>query len=119
MIFNPNATHYSSYFAVKAKIELDNKLDKRVNFQPDLDSVRSDFCQMLRWYGVLEVGKFLTACAPEILMEVQFASDKALRKFLQSKQKVETVIKEIMNVRFRAVNPQASENTLNAIASML
>ena len=115
MIFNPNATHYSSYFAVKAKIELDNKLGKPVNFQPDLDPVRSDFCQMLRWYGVLEVGKFLTA--PEILMEVQFASDKSLQKFLQSKRKVETAIKEIMTVRFRAANPQASKNTLNATIS--
>ena len=34
--------------------------------------------------------------APDTLVEVQFASDKALKKFLQSKRKVETAMAEIM-----------------------
>ncbi len=52
------------------------------------------------------MGKLRTV--PDTLMEVQFASDKALKKFLQSQQKIETGMAEVMTTRLRADKLQAS-----------
>ena len=111
--FNPNATYYGSHFAFKATIKLMGAMNEPSNgnpldFQLDFNPVRSDICQMLEWYGVVHVGKFLAS--PEVFMEVHFASDTALRMFLHSKEKVETALKEIMMARFRPINLQASDS---------
>ena len=112
VIFYPNTTYYRSHFALKTIIQLLSEQDEPSshNFQLDFGSVWSDICQMLRWYGAHQVGRLWAA--PDTLIEVRFASDKALKKFLQSKQKVETAMAEIMTERFQATKPQASKTTL-------
>ena len=102
VVFNPNTTHYSSYFALKAAIWLEDKQDKTFDYSSFDFPIWFEICQMLRWYGVHQVGK--RWAIPEILMELQFDSDKALKKFLQSKRKVETAMKEIMMKRLQALN---------------
>ena len=108
VLFHPNTTHYRSHFALKTIIQLvsEQEAPSSRNFQLDFGPVWSDICQMLRWYGANQVGKLWAA--PDTLMEVQFTSDKALKKFLQSKRKVETAMAEIMTERLRATKPQAS-----------
>ena len=107
VLFHPNTTYYRSHFALKTIIQLVSEQDEPPsrNFQLDFGLVWSDICQMLRWYGANQVGKLWAA--PDTLMEVQFTSDKALKKFLQSKQKVETAMAEMMTERLRATKPQA------------
>jgi hypothetical protein len=107
VFFNPNTTYYRSHFALKTIIQLVSEEEEPPgrSFQLDFNPVWSDICQMLRWYGANQVGKLRTA--PDTLMEVQFTSDKALKKFLQSKRKVETAMAEIMTERLRATKPQA------------
>ena len=108
--FYPNTTYYKSHFALKTIIQLVSEQDEppRHSFRLDFGPVWSDICEMLRWYGANQVGGL--RAAPDTLIEVRFASDKALKKFLQSKRKVETAMAEIMTERFRATKPQASKN---------
>ncbi len=108
VFFNPNTTYYRSHFALKTIIQLVSEQDEPPSrsFQLDFAPVWSDICQMLRWYGANQVGKLRTA--PDTLMEVQFASDKALKKFLQSQQKIETAMAEVMTARLRTNKLQAS-----------
>ena len=96
VIFHPNTTYYRSHFALKTIIQVASEEDgpPSCSFQLDFGPVWSDICQMLRWYGANQVG--MLRAAPDTLVEVQFASDKALKKFLQSKRKVETAMAEIM-----------------------
>ena len=114
LIFSPNTTYYSSHFALKATITLDGKLHEPSNGSiiPDFGPVWSDICHMLQWYGAHQVGNL--RAVPEILMEVEFTSDKALREFLLFKQKVETAMTEIMTKRFLSINPQASETIIGS-----
>ena len=109
VIFCPNTTYYRSHFALKTIIQLVSERDEPSsrNFQLNFAPVWSDICQMLRWYGAQQVGRLWSA--PDTLMEVQFASDKTLKKFLQSKRKVETAMVEIITKRFFATKPQASK----------
>ena len=80
---------------------LDDKQDKTFNYDSVDFPVWFDICEMLRWYGAHQVGK--RWAIPEILMELQFDSDKAMKKFLQGKRKIETAMKEIMMKRLHTI----------------
>ena len=109
VFFYPNTTYYRSHFALKTIIQLLSEQDapSSHNFQLDSGPVWFDICQKLRSYGAHHVDRLWAA--PDPLIEVRFASDKALKEFLQSKQKVETAMAEIITNRFRATGPQASK----------
>ena len=99
--FSPATTHFTMLFALKARIELVQHEAIFTTFQPNFHDVWGDICQMLHWYGVHQVGK--NWGSREIWIEVTFSSEKKLKKFLQSRRKVEMALSEIIMETFKKV----------------
>ena len=90
--FWPQMICYSSRFILKVHVTAG---DSRSGFQAPFEKFQSGIDLVLCTIGA-NPGNRWSTLATELLMEVTFETDKDLKKFLQSKKKLETALNEIM-----------------------